>query len=75
LRHSDGRSSYTLASQLGFMLAEAGLEPAPERSRKRTWKQFLRSHWDTLYACQGAFPRATGGGCCVFRDGKPIRAQ
>ena len=33
------------------VLAEAGLEPAPERSRKRTWKQFLRSHWETLYAC------------------------
>ena len=33
------------------ILAEAGFEPAPERSRKRTWKQFLRSHWETLYAC------------------------
>jgi hypothetical protein len=33
------------------ILAEAGIEPAPERNRKRTWKQFLRSHWETLYAC------------------------
>ena len=33
------------------MLAEAGMEPAPERTRKRTWKHFLRSHWETLYAC------------------------
>jgi putative transposase len=33
------------------ILAQAGLEPAPERNRKRTWKQFLRSHWETLYAC------------------------
>jgi putative transposase len=33
------------------MLAEAGIEPAPERTRKRTWKQFLKSHWETLYAC------------------------
>ena len=33
------------------ILAEAGLEPAPERCRKRTWRQFLRSHWETLYAC------------------------
>jgi hypothetical protein len=33
------------------MLADAGLEPAPERSRKRTWRHFLRSHWETLYAC------------------------
>jgi hypothetical protein len=33
------------------MLAQAGIEPAPERNRKRTWKQFLKSHWETLYAC------------------------
>jgi transposase len=33
------------------ILVEAGLEPAPERNRKRTWKHFLRSHWETLYAC------------------------
>jgi hypothetical protein len=33
------------------ILAEAGLEPAPEREKKRTWKQFMRSHWDSLYAC------------------------
>jgi putative transposase len=33
------------------MLAEAGIEPAPERKGKRTWKQFLKSHWETLYAC------------------------
>jgi hypothetical protein len=33
------------------ILAEAGIEPAPERNRKRTWKHFLRCHWETLYAC------------------------
>jgi hypothetical protein len=33
------------------LLLEAGIEPAPERNRKRTWKQFLRSHWETLHAC------------------------
>jgi putative transposase len=33
------------------LLAEAGIEPAPERRRTRTWKQFLASHWETLYAC------------------------
>ena len=33
------------------ILAEAGLEPAPERTRKRTWNHFLKSHWETLYAC------------------------
>jgi hypothetical protein len=30
--------------------AEEGIEPAPEREKKRTWKQFLKMHWDTLYA-------------------------
>ena len=39
--------STTVASLLG----EAGMEPAPERIRKRTWKQLLKSHWETLYAC------------------------
>jgi putative transposase len=37
----------TVASLLG----QAGIEPAPERIRQRTWKHFLRSHWETLYAC------------------------
>jgi hypothetical protein len=45
LRVEFGRS--TVAS----ILAEAGIEPAPERGRRRTWKQFLKSHWQTLYAC------------------------
>ena len=38
-------------STVANILAEAGIEPAPERIRKRTWKQFLRSHWESLYAC------------------------
>ena len=33
------------------ILKEAGLEPAPERDRKRTWRQFMRSHSESLYAC------------------------
>ncbi|MBN2194682.1 MAG: helix-turn-helix domain-containing protein, partial [Polyangiaceae bacterium] len=45
LRVDIGRT--TVAS----ILTEAGIEPAPERSRKRTWKQFLRIHWETLHAC------------------------
>lgn len=32
-------------------LAEIGMVPAPERTRKRTWKQFLTIHLETLYAC------------------------
>ena len=33
------------------ILLEEGIEPAPEREKKRTWKQFMKSHWNTLYAC------------------------
>ena len=33
------------------ILAEAGIEPAPERRRRRTWSSFIRNHIDTLYAC------------------------
>ena len=33
------------------ILQEAGIVPAPERRKSRTWKQFLKMHWDTLYAC------------------------
>ncbi len=33
------------------ILADAGVEPAPERNRKRTWAHFLKSHWETLDAC------------------------
>ena len=36
---------------VGSILADAGVEPAPERNRKRTWAHFLKSHWETLYAC------------------------
>jgi transposase len=33
------------------ILHKAGIVPAPERDKKRTWKQFIRSHWHCLYAC------------------------
>jgi putative transposase len=36
---------------VAMVLAAAGLEPAPERNRNRSWKHFLKSHWETLYAC------------------------
>jgi len=32
------------------ILARHGIEPAPERKRKTTWRQFLRAHWDCLAA-------------------------
>ena len=33
------------------ILAEAGIEPAPEREKSRTWKQFMKTHWDSLCGC------------------------
>ncbi|HWI55829.1 MAG TPA: helix-turn-helix domain-containing protein, partial [Bacillota bacterium] len=32
------------------VLKEAGMEPAPERQKRTTWKEFLRAHWDVLAA-------------------------
>jgi hypothetical protein len=32
------------------ILKEHGLEPAPERSRKTTWKEFLGRHWEVMVA-------------------------
>jgi putative transposase len=41
------------------ILAGAGIEPAPEREKKRTWKQFMKAHWDTLCGCdRGVSPGA-----------------
>jgi len=47
------------------MLAEAGLDPAPERKRRRTWKHFFASHWDTLYACDFFAVETLGAFCSV----------
>lgn len=32
------------------ILKRHGIEPAPERQRKTTWKEFLRRHWDQIVA-------------------------
>src|SRR4030095_10988812 len=32
------------------ILRQHGIEPAPERSRKTTWKEFLSRHWDQIVA-------------------------
>ena len=46
-------------SNLGHLLAfktianilkEHGIEPAPERSRKTTWKEFITRHWEQIVA-------------------------
>ena len=34
------------------MLQRRGIEPAPERSRKTTWKEFLTRHWELIVAAE-----------------------
>ena len=37
-------------STIAEMLARHGMEPAPERERKTTWKEFLSRHWEMIVA-------------------------
>jgi transposase len=37
-------------STIGKILERNGMEPAPERSRKTTWKEFLNQHWEQIVA-------------------------
>ena len=37
-------------STIAAILQRHGLEPAPERGRKTTWKEFLAQHWDLIVA-------------------------
>src|SRR3982074_448959 len=37
-------------STIAGILQRHGIEPAPERSRKTTWKEFLRRHWEMIVA-------------------------
>jgi transposase InsO family protein len=32
------------------ILKKSGIDPAPERGKRTTWSQFLKSHWDVLAA-------------------------
>ena len=44
LGHEIGRGT------IAEILKQAGLEPAPERGKKGTWAEFLRTHWEVLGA-------------------------
>jgi transposase InsO family protein len=44
LGHEVGRGT------IAQILRTAGLEPAPERRNRTTWKEFLRTHWEVLAA-------------------------
>jgi putative transposase len=46
LGHEVGRGT------IAEMLARHGMEPAPERERKTTWKEFLAQHWDLIVAAE-----------------------
>jgi transposase InsO family protein len=37
-------------STIAEILERHGIEPAPERIRKTTWKEFLTQHWDVIVA-------------------------
>src|SRR3954470_7306385 len=37
-------------STIAHILERHGLEPAPERGRKTTWKEFLARHWELIVA-------------------------
>jgi putative transposase len=37
-------------STIAAILRRHGIEPAPERSRKTTWKEFLTQHWELIVA-------------------------
>ncbi len=32
------------------ILKDHGIDPEPERSKKKTWHEFIRNHWDSLTA-------------------------
>lgn len=44
LGHDIGRNT------IKRILLEAGLRPAPERSKRASWSAFLRAHWDAIAA-------------------------
>ncbi len=44
--------NYTICkTTIKRILKDHGIEPAPERSRKTTWNEFIQNHWDTFAAC------------------------
>jgi putative transposase len=44
LKHNLARST------IAAILERHGIEPAPERNRKTTWKEFLAQHWELMVA-------------------------
>jgi hypothetical protein len=38
------------SSTLANILKRLGIEPAPERGKRRSWRTFLKAHWDVMAA-------------------------
>jgi transposase InsO family protein len=52
IRDALGNLGYELArTTIRSILKEHGIDPAPERSKRTTWKAFLRAHWPAIAAC------------------------
>jgi putative transposase len=52
IRDALGNLGHELArTTIRAILKEHGIDPAPERSKRTTWKAFLRAHWPALAAC------------------------
>jgi transposase InsO family protein len=52
IRDALGNLGYELArTTIRSILQEHGIDPAPERSKRTTWKAFLRAHWPAIAAC------------------------
>jgi putative transposase len=41
---------HAIARTIANILKRHGIEPAPKRNRKTTWKEFLRRHWSQIIA-------------------------
>ena len=51
IRGARGNLGHQVArGTIANVLKERGLEPAPERKKRTTWREFLAAHWDVLAA-------------------------
>ena len=52
IRDALSNLGHTIArTTVNLILRDHGIDPAPERSRRTSWKTFLQAHWDGLAAC------------------------
>ena len=67
----------TLArSTIADILERHGIEPAPERNRKTTWKEFLTRHWELIVAADSSpsrsgRPKDCNDSSCCFSSSCP----